>query len=134
MEIQASSCRLDVEAEVVRQVPDADEPMVEKNLAYTREASVENEVAWSPFLDLPHCSFHQTSATETSPDQAQRLESAECPLSVAGHRTKPGEHLMKVLAASHPEAACYLTLVLCLLEPPEVGEYQSTVAYPISAV
>lgn len=85
----------------------------------------------SPFPDLPHCSFHQTSATETSQDH--HLESAGCPLAVAGHRTRTGEHLMEALAASHTKAVCYLIPVL-LLEHPGSGEYQSIVAYLLSAV
>lgn len=66
----------------------------------------------SPFPDLPHCSFHWTSETETSQDKAHHLESAGCPLTAAGHQTKAGEHLMEALAASHLKAVYYLNPVL----------------------
>lgn len=87
-------------------------------------------MASSPFPDLPHCSFRQTSATETSQDH--HLEPAGCPLTVAGHQTRPGEHLMAALVASHTKAVCYLIPVL-RLEHLGSGEYQSTVAYLTSA-
>lgn len=84
----------------------------------------------SPFPDLPRCSFHLTSATETSQDH--HLESAGCPLIAVGHQMRTAEHLMEALAASHTKTVCYLIPVL--LEHLESGEYHSIVAYLISAV